>query len=39
MLIITIEPKGAETIMEDLFETGLPRDVLCYLLQGAAGKC
>ena len=33
-----IEPKDAETIMEDLFETGLPRDVLYYLLQGVAGK-
>jgi len=38
MLIVTIEPKDAETIMEDLFETGLPRDVLYYLLQGGAGK-
>ena len=38
MLIVTIDPKDAETIMEDLFETGLPRDVLYYLLQGVAGK-
>ena len=38
MLVVTIEPKDAETIMEDLFETGLPRDVLYYLLQGGAGK-
>jgi len=38
MLVVTIEPKDAETIMEDLFETGLPRDVLYYLLQGVAGK-
>jgi hypothetical protein len=38
MLVVTIEPKDAETIMEDLFETGLPRDVLYYLLQGVGGK-
>jgi len=38
MLIVTIDPKDAETIMEDLFETGLPRDVLYYLLQGGAGN-
>jgi hypothetical protein len=38
MLVVTIEPKDAETIMEDLFETGLPREVLYYLLQGVEGK-
>jgi hypothetical protein len=38
MLIVTIDPKDAETIMEDLFEIGLPRDVLYYLLQGVEGK-
>jgi hypothetical protein len=38
MLIVTIDPKDAETIMEDLFQTGLPRDMLYYLLQGVEGK-
>ena len=38
MLVVTIEPKDAETIMEDLFETRLPRDVFYHLLQGVAGK-
>lgn len=38
MLVVTIKPKDAETIMEDFFETGLPRHVLYYLLQGVVGK-
>jgi hypothetical protein len=38
MLIVTIDPKDAETIMEDLFETGLPRGVLYYVLQGVSEK-
>ena len=38
MLIVTIDPKDAETIMEDLFEAGLPRDVFYYLLQGVSEK-
>jgi hypothetical protein len=38
MLVVTIEPRDAESLMEDLFEAGLPRDVLCYLLQGVAEK-
>jgi hypothetical protein len=38
MLIVAIEPKDAETIVEDLFQTGLPKGVLYYLLQGVQGK-
>jgi len=38
MLVITIEPGDAESLMEDLFEAGLPRDVLYYLLQGVSEK-
>lgn len=38
MLIVTVDLKDAETIMEDLFEAGLPRDVLYYLLQGVSEK-
>jgi len=38
MLVVTIGPKDAETIMEDLFQAGLPKDMLYYLLQGVEGK-
>ena len=38
MLVVTIDPKDAETIMEDLFQAGLPKDMLYYLLQGVEGK-
>jgi hypothetical protein len=38
MFVVTIGPGDAESIMEDLFETRPPRDVLYYLLQGVSEK-